>query len=148
MSRQVPALIVGEGSDAVTLIQTHAIGRYIAKLAGAASGLYPEDPVLAAKVDAIMDAIHDVEAATLPCKYQERFGYNTALGGPGGEGTKLVEKDLHDTVMPRLLGNFQAMLKSSSTGWIAGTDGPTIADFMCAFSLGGWLQLPMIKGPE
>lgn len=35
----------------------------------------------------------------------------------------------HD-VLPRQLGMLEAILEKSKTGWIAGTEGPSIADFV------------------
>ena len=69
---QVPALAVG----GKILGQSSAIMRYIGK----ATGLYPEDPVVAALVDSILDSEADMTAGISCCRYQERFGFEV-LGG-------------------------------------------------------------------
>jgi len=68
---QVPALVV----DGKTLTQSAAILRFVGKRAG----LYPEDPVLAAHVDAIMDQEADALMGFRVTKYQERFGFGAWL---------------------------------------------------------------------
>ena len=59
---QVPALDVNEGT---ILVQSAAIMRYLGKL----SGLYPSDPLLAAKVDAVMDEEADLLTGLSVSKY-------------------------------------------------------------------------------
>ena len=44
--------------------------------------------------------------------------------------THEVRKQLSKEVLPRHLGFFVKLLEDSTTGWIAGTAGPSIADFV------------------
>lgn len=52
-----------------------------------------------------------------------------------------VRESLNNSVLPRLLGTFESFLSVSKSGWLANTDGPTIADFilvprlMCDFAI-------------
>mmetsp|Transcript_132518 Transcript_132518/g.342885 ORF Transcript_132518/g.342885 Transcript_132518/m.342885 type:complete len:352 (+) Transcript_132518:115-1170(+) len=146
---QVPALVV-EAADGqkTTLVQTAAIIRYIGKLAGEASGLYPADAVRAAQVDAMVDQASDMMAPVLCAKYQERFGFDEALGGPQGEGTSKVEHALQTSVMPRHFGFFEKILEGSKSGWIAGTERPSIADFILGVQFKQLGGSPMVKGEE
>ncbi len=41
-----------------------------------------------------------------------------------------VRKELNDTVFPRHLSFLEKFLVKSSTGWIANSQGPTIAEFL------------------
>lgn len=126
---QVPTLAVDQGCGSTQLVQTAAIARFLAKLVESAE-LYPADPLIAAKVDAIIDQEVDMTTGVVCAKYQERFGYDGALGGPGGEGAQMVERALGENVLPRHLAFFEALLETSPSGWLAGTTGPTIADFL------------------
>merc|ERR1712226_1317601 len=81
---QVPALVVEDSGQKITLVQTAAIARYIAKIAGEACGLYPADPLKAAQVDALVDRCTDMMCSVLCAKYQDRFGFDDALGGMDG----------------------------------------------------------------
>ena len=74
MFGQVPALQVKTGGDVTVLNQSAAILRFVAKLAPE-RGLYPQDAVLAAKVDALCDQEADAFAGMRVCKYKERFGF-------------------------------------------------------------------------
>ena len=49
----LPVLLVGEPLQA--LYRLSAMGRYVAKVSHASSNLYPEDPVKACLVDAVME---------------------------------------------------------------------------------------------
>lgn len=145
---QVPALEIGGSSDKTLLVQTAAIARYIGRIAGPDCGLYPEDPLKAAAVDAIVDQVSDMMCCIVCAKYQDRFGFDEALGGPDGEGTKKVEQAIQTTVMPRHLSFFEALLTESSTGWLANTPVPTIADFVAGVQLYQLASNPMVKGAE
>jgi glutathione S-transferase len=135
---QVPMLKV---DGTAQLVQTSAIARYIAQISGDES-LYPSDPLKAAKVDAICEQTNDMYAGILPATYQERFGFDTALGGPAGDGTKKVQAKLRSDVLPRHLGFLQKLLDASKSGWLADTAGPSAADFIMAPAL---KQLPKAK---
>lgn len=123
---QVPALIVTTGDSTKVLGQSSAIIRYIASLSH--GSLYPTDPVLAAEVDSLMAQEDDAFAALTCVRYQERFGFEV-MGGAGSELTLQAETALAERVLPRHLGFFERKLTESKTGWLAGTDGPSIADF-------------------
>ena len=136
---QVPALRVGGssgGGGGQLLVQSNAIIRYIAKLAPE-SGLYPADALLAARVDALLDQEADLRQGLTCSKYQERFGFAGALGGEGSAATTAVRAALNDDVLPRHLGDLERVASASGTGWLAGTAGPTVADFVVALSVEG-----------
>merc|ERR1711957_845874 len=65
---QVPLLEVDGGTH--MLVQSGAILRYLAKL----SGLYPDDPIVAAKIDAALDQEADAFAGLTVASYSTRFG--------------------------------------------------------------------------
>jgi len=143
---QVPALIVQDGSGVpVTLVQTGAIARYIGKLAPQ-SELYPDDAIKAAQVDALVDQASDMMCAVMCAKYQDRFGFDGALGGPEGEGTKKVEAALRSEVMPRHFAFFESVLTASASGWIAATDAPSIADFVLGAQFKQLEESTMVDG--
>mmetsp|Transcript_46840 Transcript_46840/g.144708 ORF Transcript_46840/g.144708 Transcript_46840/m.144708 type:complete len:187 (+) Transcript_46840:573-1133(+) len=146
---QVPALKVeAAGAEPRTLVQTAAIARYIGRLAGPGCSLYPEDPAAAAEVDAVVDQAADMMCPILCAKYQERFGFDGALGGPDSEATKAVEAALQTSVMPRHFGFLEGLLAASATGWLAGGEGPTIADFVMGAQVQQLGQSAMVKGEE
>ena len=132
---QMPALNVtstdSEGRFKQQLVQSAAIMRYIGKL----TGLYPEDPLVAADVDALIDAENDLMTGYRVSKYQERFGFAGVLGGQDGEGTNMVREAIDKEVLPRHLGNLEKRAAVSTSGWIASTPEPTIADFILAGTL-------------
>jgi glutathione S-transferase len=116
---QVPMLEV-DGKH--NLVQSCAIMRYLGKL----SGLYPtEDPLLAAKVDAAMDQETDAFTGITVLTYGPRFGIDLTL-----EEKEKAYGNINETVLPGHLKNIEKWLIASNTGWIAGTDDPSPADFM------------------
>jgi len=129
---QVPALSI---DDKVVIAQSAAIIRLIGKL----GGLYPTNPVQAAIVDSIVAQENDMFTGVSCVRYQDRFGFGGALGGADAKNTKMVEKALNDTVLPRHLAFFEQLLQDSDTIWIAGTEGPSIAEFVLVPRL-QWLQ--------
>eukprot|EP00401_Gymnodinium_catenatum_P082949 CAMPEP_0117523596 /NCGR_PEP_ID=MMETSP0784-20121206/34809_1 /TAXON_ID=39447 /ORGANISM="" /LENGTH=275 /DNA_ID=CAMNT_0005319713 /DNA_START=45 /DNA_END=868 /DNA_ORIENTATION=- len=145
---QVPALVVESGGKTTTLVQTAAIARYIGKVAGGDCNLYPVDALVAAQVDALVDQATDMMCSVFCAKYQERFGFDAALGGPDGEGTKKVETAIQSSVMPRHFGFFERLLEESSSGWVANTEAPSIADFVLGPQLKQLGGNPMVKGEE
>jgi len=116
---QVPALVV----KGRTLIQSAAIMRYV----GRQAGLYPENPIVAAKVDAIMDQEADSMMGMRVTKYKERFGFGEWI--LTSENVEKLQATINAEVLPRHLSQLQTILKNGGTGWLAGTEGPTIADF-------------------
>ena len=116
---QVPLLIVDEKNY---IAQSASIMRYLGKL----SGLYPSDPFKAALVDSIIDEENDLFAALTCSRYRDRFGF----GCLDDSTVATVRADLNNVVLPRHLKFFQDLLSKSSTGWLADTQNPTIADFI------------------
>jgi glutathione S-transferase len=115
---QVPLLEL-DGKD--QLVQTASILRYLAKI----SGLYPEDPILAAKVDAALEQETDAFTGLTVASYTTRFGFTM------DEDTKANAYAIISTeVLPKHLGNVEKLFEQSSTGWIAGTEEPSPADFV------------------
>jgi glutathione S-transferase len=115
---QVPLLEV-DGKH--QLVQTGAILRYLAKL----TKLYPEDPLEAARVDAVFDQEADAFVGATVTAYTTRFGI--ALDGDAKAKAYIT---ISNEILPLHLGNVEKMLKASSTGWIAGTQEPSPADFV------------------
>lgn len=67
-------------------------------------------------------------------QYSDRFGFGDVVASTGPLEKRarlgLVRRRLHDEVLPRHLDALCTLLQKSSAGWLAGTEGPTIADFM------------------
>ena len=116
---QVPLLAV-DGKHYIA--QSAAIMRYLGKL----SGLYPSDPIKAALVDSIMDEENDLFAALTCSRYRDRFGFDCL----DDLTVAKVRAKLNDNILPKHLKFFQDLLSKSSTGWLADTENPTIADFI------------------
>lgn len=117
----------------------------ILRLVGKRTGLYPTDEVLAARVDALMDYDADIFHGVRVLKYKERFGFPEE-----SFDTQLVVKALLDSVLPRHLGNLCKVLEESTTGWLAGTPKPTIADFFLVPPLNQLLEVrtPQLQGRQ
>lgn len=132
---QVPALAV---DDKTVLIQSASIMRYI----GRKAGLYPlNDPIYAAFIDSIVDQEIDLFTGLAVSKYRERFGF----GCLDDATVAIVRKSLNDDVLPRHLNFFENLLEKSTTGWIAGGEKPSIADFVLVPRL-QWLVSGVIEG--
>lgn len=120
---QVPLLEVdgGDGKK-VGLVQSGAILRYLGRLAGS----YPEDdPLLAAKIDAILAQENDAFTGSTVVTYGPRFGITL-----DDEAVSQSEKLIAEEVTPRHLKAVEKLLEDSSTGWLAGTEEPSPADFV------------------
>ena len=124
---QVPLLEVN-GTE--RLVQSAAILRYLAKLAGT----YPEDLILAAKVDAALDQEADAFIGAGVVSYTTRFGIDLT-----SEQQKAAAELIGSEVMPRHLANLERILGESKTGWIAGTAEPSPADFAWVVRLAMYL---------
>lgn len=124
---QVPLLEV-DGKH--QLVQTGAILRYLAKL----GKLYPEDPLEAAKVDAACDQEEDAFLGATVATYTTRFGI--ALDADAKQAAYAA---ISDEVLPRHLKNLELMLEASSTGWVAGTQEPSPADFVWFIRLADYI---------
>lgn len=114
---QVPMLEV-DGKH--QLVQSSSILRYLSKVVG----LYPDDPIVAAKVDAALDQEADAFTGTTVATYPARFGFDMT-----SDETAKVYETISNEVLPRHLTNLETLLKASPTGWIAGTAEPSAADF-------------------
>ncbi|KAL1504863.1 hypothetical protein AB1Y20_008633 [Prymnesium parvum] len=126
---QVPLLEV-DGKH--KLAQSAAILRYLAQIAG--GEIYPSDPLLAAKVDAALDYEVDVFCGPTVASYTTRFGIEM-----DDQQKERAAALLSSEVMPRHLRTVESQLKESATGWIAGTEKPSPADFVWAVRLGDYL---------
>lgn len=115
---QVPLLEIDEKHQ---MVQSGAILRYLAKI----TGLYPEDPLEAAKVDSVFDQETDAFIGATVASYTTRFGID--LDEVAREEAFAM---ISDEVLPRHLGNVETLLKASSTGWLADTEEPSPADFV------------------
>lgn len=121
---QVPMLEI-DGKHA--MIQSTAIMRYLGKL----SGLYPTtDHVLAQKVDAVMDQATDVFMGSTVITYGLRYAIDLSP-----EATAKSYEHFNQTVLPNHLKKVQRFFDASATGWIAGTEEPSPADFVWYCSL-------------
>eukprot|EP00039_Didymoeca_costata_P005675 m.83568 g.83568 ORF g.83568 m.83568 type:complete len:216 (+) comp12927_c0_seq5:167-814(+) len=122
--KQLPALKVGSET---MLVQSAAIARYLGKKAG----LYPtDDDILAAKIDAIVDQENDLFCGYVCMNYPERYGFGGLLKDT--ENSKMAWSEYNTAVIPKHMKYFEDLMETSSTGFIAGTPGPTIADFILA----------------
>jgi len=122
---QVPML---EVNGKVAMVQSTAIMRYLGKL----SGLYPmKDHVLAQKVDAVMDQATDVFMGSTVLTYGLRY----AIVDLSPEAKEKSFAHYNQTVLPDHLKRADRMVGSSATGWMAGTEEPSPADFVWYCSL-------------
>ncbi|KAG7357561.1 glutathione S-transferase, N-terminal domain containing protein [Nitzschia inconspicua] len=115
---QVPMLEV-DGKH--SLVQSCAIMRYLGKL----GGLYPVDPIQAAKVDALMEQETDTFIGTTVLTYGRRFGIDLTP-----DVKEKSYEQISDEVLPGHFRNIEKCLRASPTGWLAATDEPSPADFM------------------
>ena len=116
---QVPALDVGDGR---MLAQSSAILRYVATL----GGLHPSDPIEAARIDSIVAEEEDFFSGLTISRYAARFGY----GHMTDEFRAEVRKNLNNEILPKHLSFLETLLTNSTTGWLAGTEKPSAADFV------------------
>ena len=131
MFGQVPALEVTDktSNSTVLLTQTAAILRFVSKLSDGKKCIYPSDPIKAAQVDAITDQEADAYSSCRVLNYSARFGFEV-IREEGNE--KILEKAteaVKGEVMPRHFKLLTDQLNASKTGWIAGTDEPSLAEF-------------------
>ena len=105
------------------LVQTAAIMRYLSKLAGR----YPTDALVAARIDALVDQETDAFTGLTVATYTTRFG----LALTDDQKTVAYERIDHE-VLPRHMAALEkiASANDSATPWLAGTDEPSIADFV------------------
>jgi Cu/Zn superoxide dismutase/glutathione S-transferase len=134
---QVPVLFV----DGQQVNQSSSIIRVVGKL----GGLYPDDIVKAGLVDSLIDQEIDMTMGISCSNYQPRFGFEEVLGGQDGENTAKVRKAIQEEILPRHLGFFNKVIANGGTGWAAGTEGPTIADFVLVPRL-QWIKASGVAG--
>jgi glutathione S-transferase len=134
---QAPALEVTTENGRNMICQSATILRYIGRIAQP-DLVYPTDPLAASAVDSVLDAEIDFFSGLLCSKYRSRYGFES-IGGPGDAVFDKVRGDLNTDVFPRHLGNLNRLFANSTTGWVANTAGPSIADFCLAPRL-GWLS--------
>lgn len=72
-------------------------------------------------------------------RYQARFGFGFLAENP--EALRRVRESLSTEVFPRHLASLERIVATSPTGWVAGTEEPTIADFILVPRL-EWLVEP------
>ena len=104
------------------LAQSSAILRYVATL----GGLHPSDPIEAARIDSIVAEEEDFFSGLTISRYAGRFGY----GHMTDEFRAEVRKNLNDEILPKHLSFLEMLLTNSTTGWLAGTEKPSAADFV------------------
>jgi len=121
---QVPMLQV---DGKLAMVQSTAIMRYLGKL----SGLYPmKDHILAQKVDAAMDQATDVFTGSTVITYGLRYAVDLSP-----EAKEKSFEHYNQTVLPGHLKRAERYIETSATGWIAGTEEPSPADFVWYCSL-------------
>mmetsp|Transcript_33941 Transcript_33941/g.44781 ORF Transcript_33941/g.44781 Transcript_33941/m.44781 type:complete len:204 (+) Transcript_33941:80-691(+) len=123
-SGQLPVLEV----DGFPLSQSHAILRYAGKLAG----LYPEDPLEAAKTDAIMGLIEDIHSKVGP-----------TIREPDATKKMEMRAKLAEEILPLWFGFLQTTLEGC--GDFFGGASANIADLMALQEL-KWISSGILDG--
>ena len=137
---QVPCLVVtNKASGSVDKIcQSASINRFIGKLAG--EQYYTMvDPVKAALIDSIIDEENDMFVGIGVATYKGRFGFGFLADEKNESQLNSAVTSIKTEILPRHLSFLEQLLKNSKTGWLAGTDGPSICDFIFAPRM-KWLQ--------
>lgn len=129
---QVPALKITEKSSGkeTLLAQSGSILRFIGRLKSK-NDFYPADPVLASVVDAIIDQEADAFASYRTVNYKDRNGFKEF----NEEQQQHFKDVINQEVIPPHLQKIVKLLKNGQTGWLAGTQHPTIADIFWGSSL-------------
>jgi hypothetical protein len=122
---QVPCLLVTDAAGTTTqLAQSSAILRYVCQL----GGLHPGEPLLAAQVDAQLQAASDAMVALGCLTYPARNGLAHLAEADVAAGLEAQRAD----VLPRHLGHLEAALEGGAaggSGWVCATARPSPADF-------------------
>lgn len=122
---QLPTLAV----DGVVFPQSAAILRYAGKI----GGLYPEDPVRAAKCDAVIDCMFDIQAAIRPSIYETNAQRKLSM-----------RKTLTEVTLPQWLGYLERWLETAGTTFFVGDD-ITICDLVI-YTRMKWLRRGVLVG--
>lgn len=127
---QVPVLYVWKKSEkfenAQQLVQSVAILRFISKLADK-NDFYPKCPIAAAKVDAMLSQNVDCFSAFYAIHYKQRNGMKEM----SQEDQTKYKTAIIEEVFKANFDKLENLLGDND--WLAGTEGPTIADF-------GWVN--------
>ena len=102
-------------------------------------GVLPTEPAVAALIDSIVDQEADTFMGLRVAKYPSRFGFYPEHVSE--ESLKQVTAAQNADIIPRHLENLDRVLAKSSTGWLASTPEPTIADFFWVPSLNALANL-------
>lgn len=86
-------------------------------------------------MDALLDQEADLFCGIHVLRYKGRFGF----GHLTAEDSNQVRTALQAEVLPRHLALLEQQLQQSTTGWLANTVHPSIADFVLAVRL-KWLD--------
>eukprot|EP00904_Undaria_pinnatifida_P005905 jgi/Undpi1/2444/HiC_scaffold_13.g05825.m1 len=122
---QLPILAV----DGVVFPQSAAILRYAGKI----GGLYPEDLVRAAKCDAVIDCMFDIQAAIRPSIYETNAQRKLSM-----------RKTLSEETLPQWLGYLERWLEAAGTTFFVGDD-ITICDLVI-YTRMKWLRRGVLVG--
>eukprot|EP00934_Nitzschia_sp_Nitz4_P005748 Nitzschia sp. Nitz4//scaffold17_size182527//134562//135215//NITZ4_001873-RA/size182527-processed-gene-0.105-mRNA-1//1//CDS//3329539397//5738//frame0 len=115
---QVPLLEI-DGKH--KLAQTPAILMYLYRL----SGMAPSDPLVCAQIEALLAADTDAFIPVAVSQFPERFGIDLQ-----GEAKTRSDATIANEIFPKHLGRIEQLLEKSPTGWLAGTEQPSPADWM------------------
>ena len=100
------------------------------------SALYPAGAAAAARVDALVDQVKDMDVGRAVASYKARFGVPASVLHDGN--AELVFAAWRGEALPRHLAFFDAALGASPTAWVAATPGPSIADVFLATQLASY----------
>ena len=127
---QVPALKVdkkGDSSDQSNLlVQSGSIMRFIGEIDQSGKQLFPNDPVARAKIGAIIDQEADCFGPFRTVNYRSRMG----LASIEEDQAAKLKNEINETFHNMQFEFLDRLLNSSKSGWIAGTENASIADFM------------------
>lgn len=129
---QLPALeVIKEGQESVIITQCNSILRFLGKQVPIEfDHCYPKDDLKAAYVESILDQENDFTMGLGVSIYKERFGYGVL--NDNKELLLTIRKSINDEVLPRHCQFFENLIIQGGTGWLAGGNGPSIAEFLFA----------------
>lgn len=128
--------------------QSNAILRLIGRSGASSKDIYPTDPLAAPLVDGVLDQLNDATMGHLVKKYGPRYGFEL-----DDAKKEEIEGHLKRDIIPRHFSFLETLATNSPTGWIAGTEGPSVADFAMIYLLhrfphDEWLQLDLNAYPK